>query len=265
SQGTVEVTEVSVGGSVPELSVVNRGGRPVLIPEGAILSGAKQNRVVNVTVLVAPESTYTLPVSCVERGRWGMKTSKRAMADAGYAPPSLRFSALEGVNTSRSLGLGARSDQVRVWTEVSHISAAADADSPTDSLSDVLDAAEGGRRRYREAITLPDGACGFVAGLGGDVIGVELFGYASVMSAVSPTLIDGYFAHAAWSPAEPEPTALEDAQAFIEQVSAGLHAVDGVGDLGVEMAVDGPGVVGQALVYADRLCRLAAIRHQEDD
>lgn len=38
------VTEVTEGGAVPELKVLNRGERPVLLLDGEELSGAKQNR-----------------------------------------------------------------------------------------------------------------------------------------------------------------------------------------------------------------------------
>ena len=68
--GEAVVEEVNEAGSVPNLLLNNKGHRPVLIPEGDILMGAKQNRVVNVTVLVAPLTKFTVPVSCVEQGRW---------------------------------------------------------------------------------------------------------------------------------------------------------------------------------------------------
>jgi len=48
---SIEIREVSEGGSVPELRVVNRAGRMVLILDGEEL--AKQNRIVNTTILVA--------------------------------------------------------------------------------------------------------------------------------------------------------------------------------------------------------------------
>ena len=47
--------------TVPFLGVKNEGAKPILIPEGEILIGAKQNRVVNLTVLVAANSTFRLP------------------------------------------------------------------------------------------------------------------------------------------------------------------------------------------------------------
>ena len=51
-------------GSVPELLVVNRGPDSVLVIDEEELHGAKQNRVVNLTILVAAKLTITVP--CVE-------------------------------------------------------------------------------------------------------------------------------------------------------------------------------------------------------
>ncbi|MEN6495826.1 MAG: DUF6569 family protein [Thermoguttaceae bacterium] len=62
--GLAVVEEIPEDGSVPNLRVHNRCDRPLLIPEGEILVGAKQNRVVNATVLVAASSKFVLPVSC---------------------------------------------------------------------------------------------------------------------------------------------------------------------------------------------------------
>ena len=66
--GQAVVEEVNESGSVPNLVVTNKADRPLLISEGEILVGAKQNRVVNVTVLVAAGVKFLMPVSCVEAG-----------------------------------------------------------------------------------------------------------------------------------------------------------------------------------------------------
>jgi hypothetical protein len=44
---------VSEGGSVPHLLFINDAMRPVLLLDGEELVGAKQNRVLNLTVLAA--------------------------------------------------------------------------------------------------------------------------------------------------------------------------------------------------------------------
>ena len=54
--GSVTVEEISEGGSVPNLLVTNQGDSRVLFLEGEELRGAKQNRVLNTSVLVAAHS-----------------------------------------------------------------------------------------------------------------------------------------------------------------------------------------------------------------
>jgi hypothetical protein len=60
------IKEMEGGASVSELRVVNRLEQPVLLMEGEELVGALQNRVVNSTILIAPNSETVIPVSCDE-------------------------------------------------------------------------------------------------------------------------------------------------------------------------------------------------------
>jgi hypothetical protein len=64
----IEVAEVSEEGSVPHLKVENKSPEMVLILDGEELVGAKQNRIVNTTILLRGDTSTTIPVSCVERG-----------------------------------------------------------------------------------------------------------------------------------------------------------------------------------------------------
>ena len=66
----LEITEVDESGSVPELLVKNKGALDVIVLEGEELRGAKQNRIVNTTIIIPAGSEILLPVSCVEQGRW---------------------------------------------------------------------------------------------------------------------------------------------------------------------------------------------------
>ena len=68
--GWLEIREVSGQGSVPELLALNRAPQPVLIVDGEELIGARQDRIVNLTILVPALATLVIPVSCVEAGRW---------------------------------------------------------------------------------------------------------------------------------------------------------------------------------------------------
>ncbi len=57
--GSVHVSEVSEGGSVPELLFKNSADVPVLIVDGEELVGAKQNRVANLTILAPAGISHT--------------------------------------------------------------------------------------------------------------------------------------------------------------------------------------------------------------
>jgi hypothetical protein len=78
----VTIEEVSEGGDVPTPRLTSAADRPVLLPDGEELIGAKQHRVLNTTVLVAAHSHLTIPVSCVEQSRWAYKSARFAAGDS---------------------------------------------------------------------------------------------------------------------------------------------------------------------------------------
>jgi hypothetical protein len=116
-QQLAEVTEVDQSGSVQQLYVLNHSQSHLLIYEGSLLKGAKQNRVVNATLLLPPVSKNVIPASCVEQGRWNY--SSRSFAKSEYdAPQFLRKSIRKNVSASKSL----MGDQSEVWNEIRHFS-----------------------------------------------------------------------------------------------------------------------------------------------
>lgn len=69
------ISETSDAGSVPELAVINPLDVSVLLYDGEELVGAKQNRILNVSVLVGAGARLPIPVSCVEQGRWARSST----------------------------------------------------------------------------------------------------------------------------------------------------------------------------------------------
>ncbi len=74
------VTEVSESGAVPELLFVNEADERVLLVDGEELVGARQNRILNVTLLVGGRQKEVIPISCVEQARWAWKLRHFAAA-----------------------------------------------------------------------------------------------------------------------------------------------------------------------------------------
>ena len=111
----VHITELDQDGSVPELKLVNKGNKPVLVIEGEELVGAKQNRTVNVSFLIAGKSEMVLPVSCVEQGRWEYE-SNRFSSGKRMMHASLRQRSQQDVSYSLHHDGEYRSDpRVRIW------------------------------------------------------------------------------------------------------------------------------------------------------
>lgn len=175
---SVLVEEVDASGSVPDLLVENKGDVRVLFLEGEELIGAKQNRILNTSVLVAAHSKVKIPVSCVEQGRWRYK-SRYFGSSGSHAPTKLRR-ALKASVTSSVVGKhGHRSDQRAVWTEVDCLQATHCVDSGTAAMSDVYSAYESKLAAYRENLNYVDGATGAAISIGDRIVAVELFDNAS--------------------------------------------------------------------------------------
>ena len=102
---------------MPELRLINRGVLAVLIAEGEELSGTKQNRAVNVSILVAAKCELVITVSCPEQG-WGPYRSDKFSSGEKVMHASLRRAAPDSISFSPRHGDGFSFDQGRVCGEV---------------------------------------------------------------------------------------------------------------------------------------------------
>src|SRR5258706_5718941 len=92
-----EITEISQGGSVPELFFDNHSDRDILLMDGEELVGAKQNRVLNLTIQVGAGAKLNIPVSCVEAGRWAWR-SRQFTSGKRKLNASARSAKMRGVS-----------------------------------------------------------------------------------------------------------------------------------------------------------------------
>ncbi len=205
------------GGVVAELVAKNGGDQPVLLIEGETLLGAKQDRVLNVSVLLASHATATVPVSCVEAGRWG--SAKPSSRSRHHAPPQLRERKTRSViESSRTRG-DLESDQGAVWDEVAAYDEALGALSPTSALRDVHEVAAGRIERLTPAAQPTTEQVGVIVGRGGRPTVLELFDDPVTFEAYWCSLVDGYALDAALS-ADDDTTTPEQAAAFLDAARA---------------------------------------------
>jgi hypothetical protein len=146
--GLVEVTEASEQGSVPVLLVRNDADRDVLILDGEQLVGAKQNRIVNTTIVVPAHSSVEIPVSCVEQGRWHY-TSRSFSSSRSHSSGSLRSLKHASVTESLRTTGDYRSDQSGLWGDIRAKAERMAAPTPTMSMTDVYESSVSGEDESR--------------------------------------------------------------------------------------------------------------------
>ena len=64
------IQEISFSGSAPELKVISSSPIPVLILSGEEVKGARENRILNASILIEALASVIIPVSSTGRGRW---------------------------------------------------------------------------------------------------------------------------------------------------------------------------------------------------
>lgn len=165
--------------SVPELQVTNRGKKPLLLVSGEQFVGGKQNRTVNVSVLVAAATTLKVPVSCLEQGRWGRREEFRAAAT--NAPRRVRRRVHDAVAAQAGTPSARYGAQGEVWDAIDGELRAMRMASPTAAIADADEVFDRERGRGDAAEELArrgplPGQCGVVVTHGPRVVGAEIFG-----------------------------------------------------------------------------------------
>jgi hypothetical protein len=256
SAGTLRVSEVSADGHVPELRVSNSGEAPVLILDGEELVGAKQNRIVNVTILVPPHSEIVIPVSCIEAGRWGY--SRPGFAAAGRVlNPEIRSRKAEAVTRNLKEKRMRFSDQRAVWDGVDKMLHALGAASPTQALSDGFDERVNAISDFVGAFKLQPGQVGILYRIGDVLAGLDLFASQHIFGRAFPKLARGSALQALAGYEKDVRPSLDEPGFLRAALSAPTDRFPAVG-LGEELRIDTDAIGGGALHLDGGLVHLFA-------
>jgi len=253
--GQARVTEVSEGGSVPDLRVVNKGDARVLIVDGEELRGAKQNRILNTTILVGKHTSLVVPVSCTEHGRWQYAT--RDFSDDDFvADRGVRHALRESVSASVAYGAGFRSSQHDVWDEVAGLHAKHGTHSASGAQRDAYQAKKPDLDKLLQAFPLVEGQQGILVVHGDEVIGLDLVSIPEKYARLHEKLLRSYTFEALVSDRKVDADAALG-RAFLERL-ADLQAESFKSPgLGWDLRFQGNGVLGSVLTYRGRLVHAA--------
>jgi hypothetical protein len=195
--GFVGIDEVSDDGSVPSVRVDNRSKTAVLVIFGEEIRGAKQNRVANASFLLPAQQVVDIDVSCVEQGRWGRR-QRAGSRSAGFEESADLISSVVRRKMARKVASsrGSRgrfdADQGEVWHNVTECLRSSGAASDTMAYADYVGSRAHDLEDYTKAFHSVEGQVGFVASIGGEVVGIEAIGNAKVFARVFPKLVRAY-------------------------------------------------------------------------
>jgi hypothetical protein len=263
--GIARVTEIHAGGRVPELKFENDGDRPVLLLDGEELTGAKQNRVLNLTILVPAKRSVVIPVSCVEAGRWDAGRGAAFASSPQVMFHSARRGKAMAVSRAMAHAGSRRSDQQAVWHDVDEMAADLHASSATSAMDEIFRHHETSLDDYVRGLPHVRDQVGGVFAIDGRVMGLELLDHPETMRKLLPKLVRSYGLDAVASRVVlREPPPVRSVKEFVDEVAgADTRSMDAVG-LGRDVRLTGRGLAGGGLIHDDRLVHLSAFRLEEE-
>lgn len=187
----IEVKEISDSGSVNDLFVINYSDYYVFFMDGDILVGAKQNRVLNTSVFLKPNSKTLLPVSCVEAGRWRYSSSKFSMEDNYAAPALLRRSKSVQVNENLKNRKQHYADQSKIWKNVENLDRLHESKSSTSNLSDVFYSKEKDFKSFTEDFEVNKFANGIAVFVNDKLSGLDIFNRKDIYAEYFSKILNG--------------------------------------------------------------------------
>jgi len=265
NENLIEIVEKDSGGSVPELRVMNKSPKMILILDGEELVGAKQNRIVNTTILIQRHSTVVIPVSCVEHGRWSYD-SPRFHSKERMMSSNLRAMKSEQVNYSRKSSGDFRSDQSAIWDSIAEKSARMGAPSPTGAMAAMYDKERPSIDEYVQPFHLIDSQIGAVFMINGKVVGTDAFGKPETFSKVFKKLLESYALDAIdWYDPQQEQKALRSEVTKFQKAVLASHVESGpsVG-LGIDFRLESKKITGFALAHDGQVLHISIFKRANE-
>ncbi len=185
------VAERDHDGTIAALHVTNHSHLPLLLLTGELFRGGKQDRAVNLTTLIRPQTTQQVTTSCVERDRWRYVAQLGEHFSGGRttSPWHLRTAASIRACESRTVRGVADAGQEAVWDEISEFLREREVRSLTASLHDAFDRMDMDTALGAWSPAADDVGAMFF--LGERLVGLEVFGRPEAWRAAHRRILAG--------------------------------------------------------------------------
>jgi len=239
-RGSIEIRELKPA-EVNRVRLVSTAKEPIFVMGGEMLTGAKQDRIMGDDMIVPPGADLTVPVFCVEHGRWVAKSDS--------------FKSAAFVATSEVRKARAAADQSAVWNQVAAEQERMEAPSESGALRSIQDSEEvqGRMQPYRRALSdFPKDigkARGVVACVGDEIVAADLFGSRALFMQLWPRLLDSYVVDAVGRESGGAAPDAVRVRRWLDGVSRAEREVKKTPGNGTLYQLSGDGLIGSALIY----------------
>jgi len=254
-KGFAHITEAGEEGHVPFLLLRNKGTMPILILDGEELVGGKQNRVVNTTILAPPGCELTIPVACMEQGRWHLKSAAFGSGEAIFRARS-RAQQKAGVTETLQRHCSFSGNQHMVWDEVRCSLAQTDAASPTADFREARRSVSDRIEAYVNSVKPLAEQIGAVFYSPQGVIGCELLATADLFARAFAKIIRSFAFEVLEQPAMAEDGA-EAPRIWLQKVMSAPVVTRPSPGAGEDLRIASRDVIGSGLIWHNQLLHLS--------
>lgn len=279
STSLFQIEELEDGAQVNDIQFRNTSEKFALLFEGEELLGAKQNRILNISVLIKPKTDETLPVSCVEAGRWHHNHRDRAQQRFRSANRMhyARGRAFENRAVSMNLASHSefRSNQAGVWDGIAEKSRRLGAHSPSSASEAMFVSTQPKIQTFLDAFEPQPNQIGSVFLVDGQVSGMEIFKSEKTHKSLMPKLVQSYALDAIDSTLsrKSDEKVVEFSQDQLEKTvkeftsrfqTSETNRFDGIAE-GENFRFTGKQLTGSALIHEEQVFHLCAFDFTEEE
>lgn len=189
--GLLKITEVDVQEVATSLKATNYSDLPVLLLDGEELAGARQDRVLNTTILLKPCSETAIPATCTEQCKGSYISDVFGDSDLVM---SYHVKAGKNCSVSSSLGKAARcsSDQQAVWSDTRQMSGAGKCYSPSNAMRDLYELKKRELEQCLETFRVLPGQKGLLVAINGEIAGFDMLSQEPAYKQLHSNLVWSY-------------------------------------------------------------------------
>jgi len=272
SRNFLKIGEIGTGGTVPELVAENIGDVSVLLLDGEELIGAKQNRVLNTTILIGASSKVIIPVSCVEAHRWSSVSEHFSNSSSMLNYGIRKEKSYDVSNSLRSSG-AYRSNQGKVWNQIDEMVSDLKVKSSTGAMKDVFNSVEEQLEEYIKNFNIVPEQKGLFVFIDGKIAGFDVLSLSSAYGKIHSKLIKSYSMDAIRSNSHNNKSdktksldiSVEQAKYFLEEIKDCNETKFKSAGLGYDYRYEGEFCVGSALLVEEYAIHMAFFKNSKTD